>query len=308
MANYNFNVDTRPMANQIDRVSDNVNGVKTAVVTMQTAVIAAETKASSILCNKVNTGFYKLMLSQIVQKGAIAESEAKAFLLELSHQEKDLGKLKTRMENDFQKIIANYTTTCNELNNALHMRISELDKPTMDFVSKDIHLCENRINGLIAKVPVNQSESLSVSQAIAASHIKHNAAILIDCMKRYLKFFNFQRQHTEQIMQNEVIDRPEKLYIPVIVVQNKHENGSTQETFISNSRDIRLKSIMESSIVKSVSDKMDGLHWIEVDDSTFRKVTGEFNRYVAVSEASQRVMDTINKLYQQNKWQIAKEV
>ena len=308
MASYSFNVDTQPMAEQIDKVSENVNGVSTAVVTMQTAVIAAETKATSMLCNKVNNGFYKLMLSQIAQKSAIAESEAKALVMELSQQSMALTALKTRMGKDFHMIATRYTSLFNSLNKALHNRIYELDKPTINFVSKDIQTSENRINGLIARVPVNQSESLSVSQAIAAGKIKHNASILIDYMKHYLKFFNFQRRLSEQIMLNEAVDQTGTTYVPIIISQSRQENSSTPNCLIADSNDIRLKNYMEAPILKGVSDKQGELKWKEVDEIAYQRITGEFNRYVATSGTSERVTNLIKKLYQQQKWQTPGEV
>lgn len=307
MASYSFNVDTHPMAEQIDKVSEHVNGVSTAVVTMQTAVIAAETKATSMLCKKVNNGFYKLMLSQIAQKCAIAESEAKALVMELAQQSKTLTALKARMGKDFQMITTRYTSLFNSLNKALHNRIYELDKPTINFVSKDIQTSENRINGLIAQVPVNQSESLTVSQAIAAGNIKHNATILIDCMKHYLKFFNFQRKLSEQIMLNEAIDQTGTTYIPIIISQSREDNSSISNSFIADSCDIQLKNYMEAPILKGVDEKKGELKWHEVDEVAYQRITGEFNRYVANSQTSERITTLMNKLYQQQKWQTTKE-
>ncbi len=39
---FGFTVDTEPMARSIDHVSNHVDGVTTAVVAMQTAVVVAE--------------------------------------------------------------------------------------------------------------------------------------------------------------------------------------------------------------------------------------------------------------------------
>lgn len=44
MANFNFTVDTSPMASEMQSVSHGVNRVSGAVVAMQAAVIAAEKK------------------------------------------------------------------------------------------------------------------------------------------------------------------------------------------------------------------------------------------------------------------------
>ena len=46
MANFNYTVDTKPMADEMRSVSRHVNATTGAVVAMQTAVIIAEEKAA----------------------------------------------------------------------------------------------------------------------------------------------------------------------------------------------------------------------------------------------------------------------
>ena len=54
MADFNFTVDTTPMANQINSVSHHVDGVTASVVAMKTAVISAEKDAANKICGNVN--------------------------------------------------------------------------------------------------------------------------------------------------------------------------------------------------------------------------------------------------------------
>lgn len=82
MANFNFTVDTSPMASEMQSVSHGVNRVSGAVVAMQAAVIAAEKEGAEHVCQNVNKGFYSLMHSQISQKIAQLTSTVEAKLLE----------------------------------------------------------------------------------------------------------------------------------------------------------------------------------------------------------------------------------
>ena len=75
MAYINFTVDTRPMAREIENVSQKVKGTTAAVVGMRTAVIQAEADAADHVCKNVNTGFYTLIHSQISQKIARMQSD-----------------------------------------------------------------------------------------------------------------------------------------------------------------------------------------------------------------------------------------
>lgn len=79
-----------------------------------------------------------------------------------------------------------YSKLFRGLDTALHNRIHELDKPVIRFCEQDITDTLNRVYYQIASVPVNQTESLSTSQAIAAAHVKHNAQALIAQMTNFL--------------------------------------------------------------------------------------------------------------------------
>ena len=68
MADFNFTVDTTPMANQINSVSHHVDGVTASVVAMKTAVISAEKDGANKICGNVNRGFFSMMQAQITQK------------------------------------------------------------------------------------------------------------------------------------------------------------------------------------------------------------------------------------------------
>ena len=75
MSTFNYHIDTQPLAEEMGNVSKNVNLTTGAVVAMQAAVIAAEERASDLVCDNVNRGFYSLIRSQISQKLAKYKSE-----------------------------------------------------------------------------------------------------------------------------------------------------------------------------------------------------------------------------------------
>ena len=138
MAQFNFTVDTEPMADSIDGVANHVDGTTAAVVAMQTAVIIAEEKGAERICNNVNYGFYSLIRSQISQKIATHKSKADAKIMELQQQTVSLAAIKSRMEKDYMMLASRYTKLFEGLNKSLRARIFELDKPSTSFVYKDV--------------------------------------------------------------------------------------------------------------------------------------------------------------------------
>ena len=194
MASFNYTVDTQPMADEIRTVSRHVDVTTGAVVSMQVAVIAAEAKAADHVCDNVNRGFYSLIRSQISQKIARLQSEVDSQLMQLNQQRAGLLSIKTRMQRDYNMITSRYVKLFNGLNVNLKNRVFELDKPTIDFVNREINKISNRTKYLSATVPVTQSESIAVSQKIVSSNVKQKGLNVINSMKTFIHEMNERKR------------------------------------------------------------------------------------------------------------------
>lgn len=91
MAEFDFVVDTTPMAETVSSVSNHVTATTAAVVAMQTAVIASEKRLPKI-CNNVDAGFHSLIRSQLSMKISVAYTEMQAKLALLLEYSKTLRK------------------------------------------------------------------------------------------------------------------------------------------------------------------------------------------------------------------------
>lgn len=304
MAKFGYTVDTAPMASEMKRVTDKVGNVTTAVVGMQTAVIAAEVKATDTVCKKLNHGFFQLIFSQLAQKSVTAKSETSAVGMEMVSQQKALLKLKERMDNDYRMISSRYKALFEDLNKELHTRVAELDRPVIDLVEKDISTTLNRLNRLVAAVPVNQSESLTLSQRLAAAHIKENAQLLIGRMKEYLISFKQQQRNTQNIQVNQKVKEAIKLYLPVLVVHQRSESGREATTILPTQSVQRLGGAQSKQINEQALRSGDALSWHSVPMEGQKRVAGEFQRMVDQASASTRIKEMTRKLFEQNAtWQ-----
>ena len=128
MAHIDCEVNTRPMAQEIDSVSRHIDLTTTAVVGMKAAVISAEEEATTKVCNDVNRGFYALIHSQISQKIAKLQSEVDSHFMKLNQHSKQLNGIKNRMERDYGMLCGRYTKLFSGLNKNLENRVFALDK------------------------------------------------------------------------------------------------------------------------------------------------------------------------------------
>ena len=296
-----YTVDTKPMANEIGKVSNHVTATTGAVVAMQAAVILAEKRAADLVCDNVNKGFYSLIRSQISQKTAKLQSEVDSHLMQLSQQKKALLAIKFRMQRDFNMISNRYTKLFNGLNANLKQRVFELDKPTIDFAVKEIDKVSNRTKYLTAAVSVNQLESLTSSQKILASSVKYKGAKVIDSIKDFLSEMNAQKKLTDKILINDrryVSDG--KSLIPVIIIESNSDNSDNRNVEF-NIPDEEISTSTKQAIQNKLYASVSDLKW-NISTIDNKEMLSEFSKLNDISNVSQRVKDMALKLFQSNKF------
>ncbi|MBQ8968589.1 MAG: hypothetical protein IJ064_02485 [Bacteroidaceae bacterium] len=299
MANIDCVIDTHPMANEMNSISHHVTGTTTAVVAMKAAVIKAENDAAEHVCNNVNRGFYTLIRSQISQKTAKLTSEVDSLVMQLQQQTRMLLNIRTRMEHDYNMITARYTKLFGTLNQSLKQRIRELDRPTFDFAERDLELISNRPRQLTATVPVSQLESLTVSQRIAASNVKHHAQEVIDTMSTFLGNMAQQKQLTSRILLPHSVSTPSAQYLlPSIVAEECiDQTGTTATRVVVNQHGITPQAV--SATRNQINTHVGELPW-QKQSEVCAEVQNEFNRLLSLSKATDRVKRTARDLFGKN--------
>ena len=296
---YDINIGTRPMADKIDVVSKHVDMTTGAVAGMETAVIAQEKSSAEQICGKLDVGFFNVVISQIAQKLANENAKARALALELIQQQKALQNLQTRMTGDYNMIGSRYAKLFGSLNQELKNRITELDKPLMDYCSQQVKQLQNRIFNLVSGVPVLQSESLTATQAIAAAHIKRNAQNLIETAGEYIKHDKIQ-ENTTRSLWNAWIDEDQVYYIPVIVDE---ENTELRQCAVIVKDNPCFRSAVGEVAYQKTCQTLDSvtssLNWKSSNDETSR-VVNHYLKMVETSELPKRIKDVMMKLFDDN--------
>lgn len=294
-------VDTSEMAREIDSVKKHVNATTTAVVGMQAAVIKAQADGADHVCKKVNQGFYALIHSQISQKMASLQSKVDAHLLRLNQQRKQLAAIRQRMERDYQMLSGRYLKIFNSLNRNLRHRITEIDRPILNFATTEADKVTNRGNQLISTVPIGQAETIRTSQAVASSNLKYRAARAIESIESFITDSNRLKAITDRILLHRSIsDDVDTVFIPVCIAQsNIDANGNIQTTIniseIGLSKDAR--QTIETRIATSCRE--DSMAWkkpTEIDP----EIANYFRQMVASSGLSQRHRDAMLAMFGKN--------
>ena len=302
MADFNFTVDTSPMASEMQSVSKGVNRVSGAVVAMQTAVIAAEKEGAEHVCKNVNKGFYSLMHSQISQKIAQLTSTVEAKLLELGQYASALKSIQSRMTADYNMISGRYAKLFKSINNNLEARVAELDMPVFKLVDRDVRLAESRMKLNSAQFSVHQLESVLSSQLLAASKVKEDAETTLEAIARYVKDSSTQTKKSEASMQNTRIDSVEDMFIPVSIVESTSAVGKpTVNYYVARSGNPEIDKNIDASVrEQSVNSVLNG-RWSEIDRNEMASVETEFTQLLLNSNEDERVKNEITKMFNMTK-------
>ncbi len=298
MANFNFTVDTNPMADEIHGVSKHVDAVSGSVIAMQTAVVLAEKEGAEHVCNNLNKGFYSLIQSQISQKIAALTSQIEAKLMDMGQQAIALRAIQNRMERDYHMISNRYGKLFNSLNTALYTRIQDLDKAAVLLVHRDQAISESRIKSLVGSVAINQIESIANAQLILASKTKSDGASTIDAIHKYIMDVNLQAKQSEDVITDVAIDDACKIYLPIFITELSNELGSNSTKYYAPKSDIGvIDSVLAQGVQSAAIEAVKNGNWQAVDEGDKHALDSEFSTLVVESELNDRVKKEISKLY-----------
>ncbi|MBQ0074405.1 MAG: hypothetical protein KBT34_09425 [Prevotella sp.] len=285
-------VDTAPMAAELQSVSNHVKGTTAAVVTMQTAVIAAENKGANKVCSNVNRGFFTLMRSQISQKIANKQSRVEALIMQLGQQKRQLLSIKTNMEREYGRIAERYLRIFTSVNKELESRIRQIDQPVFELVNKHMMTSSNRMNALSGWVTTSQAEGITQSQQILVSKMKHNAQVALEQSTEFLSQIGEQRVLTGKVLiSNPMGNESKTCQIPVVIWETLNDNSGIPRTEV-NTPEALAK--IHSDQINNVIRESETLPWGE-DQSSM--VAEEFMSIVDSSASTPRVKDMIKKMF-----------
>lgn len=285
-------VDTAPMAAELQSVSNHVKGTTAAVVTMQTAVIAAENEGANKVCSNVNRGFFTLMRSQISQKIANKQSRVEALIMQLGQQKRQLLSIKTNMEREYGRIAERYLRIFTSVNKELESRIRQIDQPVFELVNKHMMTSSNRMNALSGWVTTSQVEGITQSQQILVSKMKHNAQVALEQSTEFLSQIGEQRVLTGKVLiSNPMGNESKTCQIPVVIWETLNDNSGIPRTEVNTPE--ALAKIHSDQINNAIRES-ETLPWGE-DQSSM--VAEEFMSIVDSSASTPRVKDMIKKMF-----------
>lgn len=297
MADFNFVVDTNPMADSVNQVSSHLTATTAAVVAMQTAVIASEKKSADKICANVDKGFYNLIHSQISMKLSVCYTEMQAKLALLMEYSKTLAKTQERMEGDYNRVKGQYKHIFKGLDKALSNRISQLDKDPVSISETRRKVVLGMFERHVPEAVVTSAEVDLSDQKIVTSRIKDKTNHSLDFLADKVNENRVYKLLMESMLDKTTSEIKHEEYIPVIYASKQSTLVTDTYVFSLHYPEYlpeQIKNTINLNILNQDEICADG----QKDDFERKTVSDEFQSLVASSSLDQRVAEQMMRLFQ----------
>ncbi len=297
MADFNIVVDTNPMAESVNQVSNHLTATTAAVVAMQTAVIASEKKSADKICANVDKGFYNLIRSQISMKLSVCYTEMQAKLALLMEYAKTLSRTQERMEGDFNRVKGQYLHIFKGLDKALSNRIAQLDKAPVGISETRKKVVLGMFERHVPEAVVTSAEVDLSDQKIVTSRIKDKTNHSLDFLADKVRENRMYKLLMESMLDKESSEKRVEEYIPVIYASKQSTLVTDTYVFSLHYPDY-LPEQIKNTINLNILNKDDICADDRKDDFEKQIVSEEFQSLVASSSLDQRVAEQMMRLFQ----------
>lgn len=298
MADFDFVVDTKPMAESVSSVTNNVKLTTAAVVAMEAAVLLAEKNAADRICDNVDKGFFSLIRSQVSMKLSTCYTEMQAKLSLLMEYSKTLGRTQERMEGDYNRVKGQYSQIFKGLDKALSNRIAQLDKDAVGISETRKRVILSMFERQIPETVVTSTEVELNDQKIVSSRIKNKTDHSLDVLAGKVRENLNYKQLMDDMLDRSTTEKRVDEYIPVVFA-NKQSTLVTDTYVLSLHYPQYLSEKVRNNIDLSILNQEELCTNAPKDDFERKNVSDEFQNLVATSGLDQRVATKMMYLFQQ---------
>ena len=297
MADFSFVVDTNPMAQSVNNVSNHITGTTAAVVAMQAAVIASEKESAKKICANVDKGFFNLIQSKLTMKLTVCYTEMQAKLALLMEYSKTLAKTQERMEGDYNRVRRQYQQIFKGLDKALENRVSQLDKDPVKISETRKKVILGMFERHVPETVVTSAEVDTSDQRIVISRIKDKTNHSLDFLTDKVNENQRYKRLMDSILDKSTTEIKHEEYIPVIYSSKQSTLVTDTYIFSLNYPDY-LPEQIKNTINLNILSQDEMLADDKKEDFERKTVTEEFQALVASSPLDKRVAENMMRLFQ----------
>jgi hypothetical protein len=308
MAEFDFTVDTTPMAHSIDGAKGHLNGVTAAVTAMEVAVIASERAASKKICENVDEGFFMLVKSQISQKAVAAYTEMESKQMTLLQLAKAIDNIKRQMESDFNMIAKRYAKLFQSLNKELETRVKELDRPAMQLAEIRKNMVFDKLNNDTSMLFSISDEALPLAQTALSGKLKQKTREAIGTLSDAVYENSSYSKKVDSILiknDNDYSGEKKTHFMPAVffVTDSLLNSGDYIENVYTVQTDVWQNT---APVVSEINRVNKDLNWSPLISEEKALIRREFLALCEKESGEERVSKEIIRLFDESAWEDCK--
>ena len=292
-------VESDPFEHSVDHCDNSLHLLQSGIVAAEAAEKKSRIENSQRLGKSLDDGFFQVVSCNLTMQAKEESANAKALVGALFAQQKELLKIKDRMEGDYNLIKTRYIKLFEDYDKELHNRVYALNKRTFRLVEESAkEMMRPTSSMLMTASLVGQKENFALQTKITASRVKHFASQVILRVKGFIESQNLLNFSLKTILTGE--NRKEDYYIPVMCMQASEGERSEFYMFTNGlvNKNEKIASELEQRLVAP------DMKWREMREEDKNRITeslsAEVNTSCAGSERDRRVGALIMKLWQSN--------
>ena len=292
--NFEYELDTTPMANALGNVENSVDRLNNAVVTMEGAVIEAETRAAMHVCQSVNAGFFSLIASQISQKIANVQPRVYAGGQLLMHLKKELEKIEPELEKDYNRCKKTYTVLFTQIDRSTKDHLAALDRDAFNLIDLYRRQCIEHQSDKSAFSLLMDNDVNHIRQLGLQTHVMDNAKHGIVHVSDYKDEYNLLEKKQDALASNKKVFSEEELSVPVLFMTADGIATDGQST------DIHLVSGFDCANVVRIKNKvvmdLNSREWSEISSESHELLKSDVKSMLVKNGCSDRVATLVNEM------------
>ena len=216
---------------EVGGTTNAVGETRSAVNAMMASVVAAEAAAAQRVSRNVTTGFLGLISSQLMQKKIESQTVMQSKCQVLGHYNRQLGRLKAQLQNDFMRITNRYAKIINQLNENLRSRVYRLDAPAAEVSDDGYQALDKRV--LVSGAPISlfEQDVLALSNQVCVSRCKDSCAKALPEVQNFVIQLKKLKKAMDASVRPVKRERTGRISMPVVIMESEDANvAGTKKT------------------------------------------------------------------------------
>ncbi len=226
-------VDTQPFDHEVASVENHIDFLTASVVATEAAQVAMIAQNARDISDRVTSGFFGLIRSEITQQISEYRSRAQALFLKLNDMKESCLRKTAQMEQDFSRIADRYSVLFRDLDNEIANRVGALDAAAFTVHAIVSNEASRAVLGTLSTTAtVTAGENSHLQTLVLTGGIRQRANQLLSDAQGFLASDKRLTRTMQNILRRESNPTAQCRYLPVLYRNTKGPERGGEDLFV----------------------------------------------------------------------------